>query len=105
MVERKVFIMKPRQQKRLSQQGEHVYSAQSQQERRLLCESMFIPIKRRTSILKMEEKQVFLMKPKHRNHLFQWGECDYGTQPWKKGDYYANLCLSKLKDELQFKKW
>ena len=38
---------------------------------RLLCESMFIPIEKRTSILEMVEKEVFLMKPKHQNHLLE----------------------------------
>ena len=51
-----------------------------EKKRRLLCESMFILIEKRTSILKMVEKQVFLMKPKHQNHLSQQGECDYGAQ-------------------------
>ena len=44
---------------------------------------MFIPIERCASILKMVEKQVFPMKPKHQNHLSQWGEYDYGAQSWK----------------------
>ena len=71
MVEGEVFLMKAKQQNRLSQQGECVFSAQSREERILLCESMFIPIERWTWILKMVEKQVFLMKPKCQNHLSQ----------------------------------
>ena len=66
--------------KTLLHQGESVYSAQSWKERILLYESMFILIGRRTSILKMVEKQVFLMQPMHENHLSQQGECDYGAQ-------------------------
>ena len=31
----------------------------------------------------MVKKEVFLIKPKHQNHLSQWGECDYGAQSWK----------------------
>ena len=47
--------------------------------KRLLCEFMFIPIKRWTSILKREEKEVFLMKTKHQNHLSHQGDCVYGA--------------------------
>ena len=65
MEEKQVFLIKSKRQNHLSQQGEYVYSAQSRKEMILLCESMFILIKRRTSILKMVEKQVFLIKPKH----------------------------------------
>ena len=77
------FLMKSKHQNHLSQRGEYEYGAQTWKERRLLCESMFIPIERRTWILKMVEKQVFPMKPKHRNHLSQRAECDYGAQSWK----------------------
>ena len=48
--------------------GECVYDAQSWKERRLLCESMFIPIEIRTSILKLVIREVFIMKPKHQYH-------------------------------------
>ena len=47
----------------LSQWGECVYSAQSR--KRLLCESMFISMEGRTSILKIVEREIVLMKPKH----------------------------------------
>ena len=73
------FLTKLKHQNHLSQ-VECVYSAQSQKERSLSCESMFIQIERRTWILKMVEKQVFPMKLKHRNRLSQWEECDYGSQ-------------------------
>ena len=66
----------------LSQWGERVYGAQSWKERTLLCESVFIPIDRRTFILKMVRKVVFLMKSKCQYHLSQWGECVFGTQSW-----------------------
>ena len=55
MVEGEVFLMKPKYRNRLSQQGECVYSAQLRKGRILLCESMIIPIDRRTWILKMVE--------------------------------------------------
>ena len=66
MVEREVFLTKPRHQYHLSQWGECVYGAQSWNERRLLCESVFIPIEKQALILKMAEGEVFLMKPTHQ---------------------------------------
>ena len=66
MVEREVFHMKPKHQYHLSQLGQYVYGAQSQNERRLLCESVFIPTEKWTLIPKLVEKEVFLMKPKHQ---------------------------------------
>ena len=65
MVERDVFLMKPKHQNVLSQEGEGVYSGQSRKKRILLYKSMFILIESRTSILKMVEKEDFLMMPKH----------------------------------------
>ena len=66
-----VFLMKPKHQNQLSQRGERDNGAQSWKERRLLCESMFIPIERRTSVLKMVKREVFLTKRMHPNHLSQ----------------------------------
>ena len=83
MVIRVVFLMKPKHQSHLSQWGECVYSAQSRKDRWLLWESMFIPTERRTSILKMLIRDVFLMKPRHQYLWSQRGECVYGTQSWK----------------------
>ena len=68
MVEREAFLMKAMHQNHLSQQGEWVYSAQALKEMRLLYESMFIPIERWTSILKLVRKEVLLFKPKHQYH-------------------------------------
>ena len=79
MVRREVFLMKTKNQNHWSQQGECVYSAQSWEEKRLLSESMFISNERRNIILKMVEKKVFPVKPKHKYHLSQWGECVYGA--------------------------
>ena len=62
---KKSFLMKPKHQYHLSQQGESVNGAQSWKERRLLCESVFIPIDKWTLTLKMMEREAFLMKPKH----------------------------------------
>ena len=71
MVESEVFLMILKLQYHLSQLGECVYDAQSWNEMRLLCESMFIPIERRTSILKLVVREVSIMKPKHRYRLSQ----------------------------------
>ena len=68
MVIREVFLLKPKHQYHLSQLGECVYDAQSWNETRLLCESMFIPLERYTSILKLVIREIFLMKPKHQYH-------------------------------------
>ena len=90
---RDVFLRKPKHQYHLSHQGECVYDAQSWKERRLPCESMFIPIKRRTSKLKMVIRQVFLMKPKHQYQLSDRGECVYDAQSWKE---WRLLCESVI---------
>ena len=68
MAIREVFLMKPKHQYHLSQRGERVYDAQSRNEMRLLCESVFNPIERRTSILKLVITVAFLMKSKHQYH-------------------------------------
>ena len=78
-VESDVFFLKPKHQNRLSQQVEWIYRAQWLNEWRLLCEFVFIPIEKWTLILKMAEREVFLMKPRHQYHLSQWGECIYGA--------------------------
>ena len=65
MVEKQVFLMNPKHQNRLSQYEEWVYSAQSRKKRWLLCESMFISMEIRTSILKILEREIVLTKPKH----------------------------------------
>ena len=64
-IERLVFLMKPKLQYYLSQRGEWIYGIQSWNERILLCESMIVQIDKRTLILKIMERVVFLMKPKH----------------------------------------
>ena len=99
---KQVFLVKPKHQNCLSQRGEYDYGAQSRKERRLLCESMFKPIERRTLILKMVERKAFPMKPKHQNRLSQQGECVHCAQSGKKQYYYVNPFLSQLKDELRF---
>ena len=67
----------------LSQSGEWIGGAQSIKEKRLLYKSMFIPIERKNLILKMAERDVFLMKPKRQYHLSQSVEYVYGAQAWQ----------------------
>ena len=61
--------MKPKHQCHLSQLREYVYDSSSWKEKRLLCESVFVQIDERPLNLKMLEREVFLMKPKHQYHL------------------------------------
>ena len=65
LVLKDVFLRKPKLQYHLCQYGEYVYGAQSWKERRLLHESMYIQICEWTLILKMVEREVFLVGPKH----------------------------------------
>ena len=67
----------------LSQIGECVYGAQSPKKKRLLSESMFIPIDRWNLIIKNGGKWSFFIKPKRQCHLSQPGEWLYGAQSWK----------------------
>ena len=50
----------------LSQLVERICGAQSLKEWRLLCEFVFIPTEKWTLILKMAQREAFLLKPKHR---------------------------------------
>ena len=63
---------------------------------------MFMPIERRTSILKVVEKQVFLMKPSIKIVYHSKKNAFIEPNHEKKQDYYVNPCLSQWKDELQF---
>ena len=80
---KKAYLMKPKHQYHIPQWEECVYGPQSWKEKRLLFESIFNLIKKWTSILKMVEREVFLMKPKHLNHLSQQGESVYSAQSCK----------------------
>ena len=93
MIIREAFLIKPKHQYHLSQQEECIYGAQSWKERLLLYESMFIPIERWTSILKMIIRDVFLRKPKLQYHLSHQGECVYDAQYWKE---WRLLCESVI---------
>ena len=67
MVEREVFLTKPKLQYHLSQWGEWVYVAHSWKERRLLRESKIIPLDKWTLILKNGTKWSFSYETKASN--------------------------------------
>ena len=76
--------------------------------KRLLCESMFIPIEIRTSILKLVIGEVFIMKPKHQYHLSQRGECVYDAQSWKERRLLCEsmfILIEIWTSILWFKRW
>ena len=60
---------------------------------------MFVQIDEQTLMLKIVEKKVFLMKPKHQ--FIYPNEENVFMVPNRemKGDYNVNLCLSKLENE------
>ena len=73
-----------------------------EKKRRLLCESMFIPIKIRTSILKMAIREVSL-RNQSINIIYLNEENVFMMSNHEKiGDYFVNPCLLQLKDVLQF---
>ena len=59
IMEKEAFLMEPKHQCHLSQWGEWVYVAQSWKEKRLLCESVFVPIDKWTLALKNDGKKTF----------------------------------------------
>ena len=63
---KRIFSCESKASIHLSQWGEWICGAQPLKEKRLLCESVFILIERRTLIQKMVEREVFLMKPRHQ---------------------------------------
>ena len=71
MVEREVFLMWPKHQYLLSQWGEMYWWCPIMKKRQLLCGSMFIPIDRRTLILKNGWKWNFFDETKASIHLSQ----------------------------------
>ena len=98
MVKKDIFLMKPKPQYHSSQWGEWVYGPQSWKERRLLQEFVFVLIDKwskkwwkdklflwsQSINVIYHNKENELMVPNHEN----------------KGDYYLNLCLSQLTNEL-----
>ena len=56
--------------------------------------SCFFPIEKRTLILKMAKRELFLTKPKHE-YINPRVENEFMVpNHWKKGDYYVDRCLS-----------
>ena len=70
--------------------------------KRLLCESMFVPIDRQTLILKMMEREAFFMKLKFQCQLSQWVERAYGTQSWKEKRLFCKSMFIQLTDKIWF---
>ena len=50
----------------------------------------------------MVEREVFLMKAKHKYHLSNEENVFMVPNHEKKGDCYVNLCLSQLNDGVRF---
>ena len=61
---------------------------------------MFILIDRRTLIEEKVGSEVFLMKPKHQFIYTNAKNMFMVPNPKNKRDYYVNLCLSYLTDEV-----
>ena len=91
--------MKPKHQYPLSQRGGWIYGAKSLKQRKLLYESMFILIERWALTLKMVERKVFLMKPKHQNHLSQWRDCVYDAQSWKERRLLSESIIVQIDEQ------
>ena len=47
------------------------------------------------------EREASLMEPKLQCYLSYWGDKFMVPSHEKKGDYYVNLCLSQLTNELK----
>ena len=90
----KAFLMKPKHQCHSSQWGERVYGAQSCKERRLLCESMFVPIGKQTLILKMVGTKAFKGNQNVNAIYRNAGKEFMAPNHEMKGHYYVNPCLS-----------
>ena len=69
MVGNENFLMKPKHNVIYPNEENVFVVANHEKKKRLLHESIFIPINRRTLIVKMVVSVVFLMKPKHQYHL------------------------------------
>ena len=86
----------------LAKWREWICGALSLKEIRLLRESMIVPIDKWTLILKNGRKWSFLMKPKHQFIYPNNKNAFMVPNHEKKVDYYVNLCLPYLMDELWF---
>ena len=103
MVGREAFVMKPMHQCHLSQWGEWVYDSQSWKDRRLLRESMINKIDKQTLIIKKRWEEKLFLWNQSINVIYPNEENEFMIHNHaKKGDYYVNLCLSKLTNEFWF---
>ena len=83
--------------------GENYFMVHNyEKKKRLLHQSMFIPIDKWTLILKMVGSEVFLMRPKGQFIYPNEENVFMVPNHEKKGDYYVNPCLSQLTYELWF---
>ena len=67
--------------------------------KKVLCESMFVQIEKRTLILKNGRKKAFTMKPSINVIYLNEENVLMVPNHERKEDYYVNLCLSKLTNE------
>ena len=100
MVEKQVFLMKPKHQNHLSQWVGMVYGAQSWTKKRLLCESMFVPIEKWTLILKNGGKRSFSSETNELMSFIPTSREFMVHNHEKNGDYFVNACFSWLTNEL-----
>ena len=80
MVEKKVFLAKPKHENHASKQQKCVYSAQPWTEWRLSWESKFVPFYWWILFIReVVEIKAVHAKPNHENNVSQWGESVYSV--------------------------
>ena len=72
---------------------------QVMKDRRLLCEFEFVQIDQQPLILKMIEREVFLMKSKDQYHLSEQREWIYSAQSLKERRLLCGSMFIQLKNE------
>ena len=81
-------------------QSINAYGAQSRKEKRLLCESMFVPTDKKNLTIKNDGKKSFSYET-DINVIYPNEDNEFMVPNHeKKGDYYMNLCLSQLINEI-----
>ena len=82
------------------------YGAKIWKGRRLLCESVFVPINKQTLTLKNMEREAFLMNPKHQCHLSLPVEHIYGPRIMKIKEIimWIYVCSNRQRN-FDSKKW
>ena len=102
MVEREVFVMKPKNQNHLCQWGEYVYGAQSWKEKKIILWIHVYPTWKTNFDSKNGKKWSFSDKTKASKSYHNKENVFIVSNHEKKRDYFVNPCLSQFKDELQF---